>query len=559
MTAASSAPPKEASWLTSEFLLMRQHMASSSAMSTFSSDLHKSTPTFSGPGAMDQVLKSRELSSASVRRRKFQERQQQNALEREKMRERKRMMMIYDPVEEELDDFGASSRDEMDSGTRQCERRSSIETPSECSVSTPDDTFLNRAAFGQCSAYGANVKPTEMLEGGDDRVPTAPNYSFVTIPPPSPAPVLQASLATLSDFRYDRYSVFLDSPISELLSSDSETEETLSPVEVATPVAFSLPKSRPSLISIACTSQHHKRITSPLPSPLSQSTSQQPERPAKRRSISSSHSGFPAAEATLLEVPDLPASACEVIANASANASQESLVLPLPSRSSRSKGDRKSSLPRLSIALSHARMSSIKTLIKTPTTLTGSRSSSRSSVNISRPSTACQPAADQILEGDDPMASTIANNLAHLQRSTTTTSTSSTASQVNMTALPTPPADDSPPDPLTAIPHMGPRKKSSFSVLRRRSESIGQALKGFGKSSTRAEAPAPLPLASAPTSTTPRKQYPLDLSAFPTPPLPSPRTGTSSAASFTSASIKSSDGAVGLGLKSVDLDGIAKT
>ncbi|KAL2424480.1 hypothetical protein ABEF95_010908 [Exophiala dermatitidis] len=533
-------------------------------MSTLSSDLHKPAPTLSGPGAMDQLLKSRELSSASVRRRKFQERQQQNALEREKMRERKRMMMLYDPAEEELDDFDTSSRDEMDSGPRQCERRSSIETPSECSVSTPDDTFLNRGAFGHYSAYGADAKATklEVLEGSDDRVPTAAKYSFVTIPPPSPAPVLQASLATLSDFRYDRYSVLLDSPISELLSSDSETEETISPVEVATPVAFSLPKSRPSLISIACSSQHHKRVTSPLPSPLSQTTSQQPERPAKRRSISKSHSGFPAAEATLLEVPDLPANACEVIANASANASQESLVLPLPSKSSRSRGDRKSSLPRLSIALSHARMSSIKTLIKTPTTLTGSRSSSRSSVSISRPSTACQPAVDHILEeGDDPIASNIANNLANLQRSTTTTSTSSTASHVNMTALPTPPAEDSTPDSLTAIPPMGPRKKSSFSVLRRRSESIGQALKGLGKSSTRAEAPAPLPLAStsASTSTTPRKQYPLDLSAFPTPPLPSPRTGTSSAASFTSASIMSSDGTVGLGLKSVDLDGIAET
>jgi hypothetical protein len=124
-------------------------------------------------------------------------------------------------------------------------------------------------------------------------------------------------------------------------------------------------------------------------------------------------------------------------------------------------------------------------------------------------------------------------------------STSSTASrQASVTALPIVPpnlvnssgnsAEQNP------EPQPGPmRRKKSFSALRKRSESIGQAIK-FVATKTKSSAghtpklshqflsqqqhpvPLPPPPPQAPTLLIPNPEQDIVLSSFPTPPLPSP-------------------------------------
>ncbi|KIX08975.1 uncharacterized protein Z518_00053 [Rhinocladiella mackenziei CBS 650.93] len=494
---------------------------------------------------MDQALKTRKLSSVSVRRKKFQERQQQHAVEKEKLQEHKSQVVRYGHTAEHAEEPDDASADDMELDVERFDRESSVETPSEGSVLTPDDTLLNGTAFVKSTQPQTSTAmplkidiPAEeevlQLELDEDRV----------VVPPSPRPVLQASLATLSDFRYDRYSCILDSPVSEALSPDLDTDETFSPIETATPVSFQQPKSRPSLISIVSGPRRSKRRTTSVQSPLSPTVPRTSERPHKRQSTSSTYSCFPAAEATVFEVPDLPANAFELIANAS----QESL---LSTKERKSKADRKSSVPRLSTNLSHTRMSSIKSLIKTPTSATHQRSLSS---RASRPSTASLSGMDTLHIMKNPISSNSTTNIPSMQRPPTSTSPSSTTAglnHANMTALPslpTPPTDESVSDPLGGNkPNM--QRKKSLSTLRRRSESLGQAIKGLGKITTKHDVPIP----TAPAVMTPKKQQPPpDLSNFPTPPLPSPRTGKSSAGSISSTRTRSSAVNIGLGLRSVE-------
>lgn len=519
-------------------------MASGTASSVPFPDLHIHRLTLDSSDNMDEALKSRKMSSASARRRKFQERQQQQALEVERRNQHKRRIMMYDHLAEHVDEQeGGSTDDNYD----RFDRESSVDTPSERSVLTPDESLSNRAMFGKehkvdtSSMTALKIHIPEEEEDLDMQL----DESRVVVPP-SPSPVLQASLATLSDFRYDRYSVSLDSPILDLMSPDLDTDETFSPIETATPIAYQLPKARPSLISITTSdTTRSKRRTPSTQSPLSQTMSHSRERPSKRQSTTSTYSGFPAAEATLFEVPDLPANAFQLIANAS----QESL--PLSLYQPKSRAERKSSVPRLSTALSHARVSSIKSLIKTPTSATHARSLSRNSAHTSRPSTASISGFDGFTLKNNA-ASNSTTNLSLMQRPPTSMSMTSIGSNSNhhpitaLPSLPTPPADDTMSDPLA---NRSMSRKKSFSALRRRSESIGQAIKGLGKITTKHDVPMPTPAVMTPKI--PSKNA-LDLSSFPTPPLPSPRTGKSSAGSYMSPMDRSSSGPIGLGLRSME-------
>ncbi|KAJ9617268.1 hypothetical protein H2200_000989 [Cladophialophora chaetospira] len=489
--------------------------------------LDKTSDEFSSQ-TMDQVLKARKMSSASARRRKIQERQQQQALDREKYEAHKRRIVIYDHRADRqsayMEDLEDSTSNGVDMEVDRLDRESSAETQSERSVLTPDDMLHNKTGFGAHSSFETHTLPPLKIHIPDeeDVLQQMELDDHRVVIPPSPKPLLQASLATLSDFRYDRYSMILDSPISETLSPELDTDETFSPIETATPISYQQPKSRPSLISIVSISHRSKRRTASLQSPLSQEVPRTLERPAKRQSTSSIHSGFPAAEATLFEVPNLPDNAFQLIANAS----QESLPLSGKERP-KSRAERKSSMPRLSTALSHARMSSIKSLIKTPTSATPTptamqrMSFSRPSSHISRPSTASIPASDVTSFMKNPAALCSSSNLNSMTRPPTARSSSASMLGPNaMTALPslpTPPADEDVSDPMSARPMS---RKKSFSTLRRRSESIGQAIKGLGKITAKHDVPLPTP----PALMTPGKAPAFDLSKFPTPPLPSPRT-----------------------------------
>ncbi|RVX72921.1 hypothetical protein B0A52_03274 [Exophiala mesophila] len=273
---------------------------------------------------MDQQLKSCKLASASARRKKFQDRQAQQALEIERRLAQKKRPIMYDRP--------PSGSDEEDA---RYERESSVDTTSDRSVLTPDDLRSGHLRFdGQTQAETTPLPLKILVPEQDmekDMIEAALNEDCIMVPP-SPSPILQASLATLSDFRYDRYSVMFDSPNSEILTPELDFDESMSPIETATHVAYQMPKSRPSLISITTSvSSRSKRRTPSVHSPLSRNISLSLERPTKRLSTSSAQSAYPAAEATLFEVPDLPSNAFEIIANAS----QESLPMTLHLNKSR--------------------------------------------------------------------------------------------------------------------------------------------------------------------------------------------------------------------------------
>ncbi len=513
-----------------------------------SGHLDASSSEVSPAEIMDQALKEKKMSSASVRRRKFHQRERQNELEQERYPENKRRIVIYDDATDDLYDARDNSPDHMNMNGKQFDRESSVETPSERSVLTPDEPHPHRATFGKPNPYETNTELPLKIETPEDEgvLEMALDDERVVVPP-SPRPVFQASLASWADFRYDRYSMVLDSPVpSEALSADLDIDESFSPVETATPISFRQPKTRPSLISIVSISKGGKRRNTTPQSPLSQELPQPAKRPARRPSSSSSHSGFPAAEATLFEIPDLPANAIELIANAS----QESLPLSASAwKESKARTLRRSNVPRLSIALNHARMSSIKNLIKTPTSATHSRTFSHASSHHSRPSTASISGVEAISTLKSMAFSNNAHNFTVMTRPSTAMSTSSSGSHKNalMTALPslpTPPAEDNAGDDTRSM-----QRKKSFSNLRRRSESIGQAIKGLGRISTKHDVPMP------PALPTPKRQLLFDhLAKSPTPPLPSPRTGTSSmsAGSITSDFTRASSGGnIGLGLRNV--------
>ncbi|KAK4939760.1 hypothetical protein LTR10_020044 [Elasticomyces elasticus] len=487
--------------------------------------------------------------SVSVKRRRLQERQQQDVVVNDRIHEQKRKVSGYANATNDTNGTHENDTEDDDLYAEGFDRESSVETPSERSVLTPDEPQEHRATFGRPLTYEAGVLPPLKIEiPEDEEVLQIELDENRVIIPPSPGPVLQASLASWADFRYDRYSVVLDSPLSETLSPELETDETFSPIETATPVSFQQPKSRPSLISIGSVSQCSKRRTKSIQSPLSQTAPRVSERPAKRQSTSSTQSAFPAAEATLFEVPDLPVNALELIANAS----HESLPLTtLSSREPPSKSLRKSSVPRLSTALSHARMSSIKNFIKTPTSTTFPRPSS----HMSRPSTSSMSGAEAFPLKNTGFFSNPRNSVT-IRRPSTAMSTSSSTSPTNMAmtalpSLPSPPGDDDDDSDTGSAHDRIMQRKKSFSVLRRRSESIGQALKGLSKINTKHD--GSLLAGRLPTPRNPRKSFAMELSGFSTPPLPPvPSKSTAGAGSFRSNPMgNNSGGNIGLGLRSV--------
>ncbi|KAK5357885.1 hypothetical protein LTR20_005862 [Exophiala xenobiotica] len=510
--------------------------------------LHASSSDVSPAEIMDHPLKAEEMSSVSVRRRKFRQSQRQNELEQERYPENKRRIVVYDDADGDQYDARDNSPDFINMDGPQFDRESSVETPSERSVLTPDEPHPHRATFGQPNPYETNTRlPLKIETSGDEEVLEMALDDDRIVVPPSPRPVLHASLASWSDFRYDRYSMVLDSSVpSEALSPDVDVDESFSPVETATPISFRQPKTRPSLISIVSISKGGKRRNTTPPSPLSQELPLQPaKRPARRPSSSSSHSGFPAAEATLFEIPDLPANAIELIANAS----QESLPLStFPWKESKPRTLRRSNVPRLSTALNHTRMSSIKNLIKTPTAATHSRNFSHASSHHSQNSASSISGVDAISTLKSMAFSSNARSSTVMTRPSTAMSTSSSGSynplMTALPCLPTPPTENGAGDDTRSM-----IRKKPFSNLRRRSESLGQAIKGLGKISTKHDTPMP------PALPTPRRQLLFDHHAkSPTPPLPSPRTGMSSLSAGSSTSDftrSSSSGHIGLGLRNV--------
>ncbi len=437
--------------------------------------------------------------------------------------EHKRRIMLYDHLAD--DDLDKESEDD----SRE-DREESVTTPSECSVVTPKDTPSD---FDEKNSEAIELPTFSERPQLQLLVPEPP--AEVKVTKPSPILGLQASLGSRSDFLYARYSTILDPPpqIESPIESTPDLDDddySPSPVEVATPVSISLPKTRPAVISISGPSKKRRTIIQSPPLQETESNSLPPPPPprsAKRLSTASTRSGFLASEAQPMEVPDLPANASSMIATASRDT-----VGPLD-RSVSPGFQRRSSQPLLSaIKTGHSRMTSIKSLIRSPSH--ASHSSSRPESRSSRPPTSTA----EIMDDGFKAFETVPANLYELippPRSRPATShhpirpsTSSGVSIPEVTALPSVPPIPARTQTFANQPEV--RRKKSFSSLRKRSESIGQAIKfaatkGMGSSTPKVPQPQYEPPPPLPQPIGPLRQNPsVELSNFPTPPLPSPIT-----------------------------------
>lgn len=484
---------------------------------------------------MEQALRERSLSSASVRRKRIQEREEQRQQARKDAKER--VLAI-----QELSDCDSRSGSDGDHPGSNHSREDSCGTSSEYSLSTPNDT--PQAMGDKTPSYVDDRKqPLRIL------VPETPiGGRQQSTSDSEPAPKLQASLATFSDFHYDRYSMIVDSPAELLASPNSDLDEHESLCEVATPVSFSMPRSRPAVVSIVSTKGPNKKrrtssaASSTLHQVMQRSATMPPELPvrnANRLSQLNQPSGFLASEAAPFEVPDLPSNAMYMIANASRDSLAMSTHSAEPT-STRPKQTRKHSMPLFSAAFrsSHSRMSSIKGLVS-PTI-----SSPRLSTNMdvqSRPRTAV---ADSM--SFETVPADLNDPLPPPRHSTThrpaTSYASSSTRNGSVTALPTLPPHGGvrplhhhqhTPRENSPSPELNPRRKKSFSTLRMRSESISNAIKfvsGSKRNGGGSVRDSRLPFGpSSDAPPVPTRMTDLrmstDLSSFPSPPppMPSPR------------------------------------
>jgi hypothetical protein len=520
---------------------------------------------------MEEVLKSRSLSSATARRNKIRAREEERRVARTERDSRRRML-----VQTESSDDETQSNSEDDTRASLHSRQDSYdETSSEYSLKTPDDT--PHPIHEKTPSLAGVMKPTLQIA-----VPKIPSNikQHTSVPSGSSPPKLQASLVKRSDFNYDRYSMLIDTPMetkvpsipftaspvqitkspdTEGIDSDEEDDEDdeveivqAQLCKVATPVSFSAPKARPAVISISSReSLQKRRASSSTASLLHQATTRSssmippelPQRSTRRLSQTSSKSGFLASEASPFQMPpDLPHNAMYMIANASRDSvalSTHSAAEPL----SRPQQSRKSSMPLLTAAFKshHSRLSSFRGLMSPP------QSARSDSISETRPKTAVANPSDLSFQTvptnlNDPLPLPTSG---HSQRPST--SYANTMRTGSVTALPTPPPDAPTTNPMETARESSPspeghmRRKKSFSALRKRSESISKAISfvaGAKKGSRDSRLPPPtpvvppLPMSARSQPATPamshggsRKSTDLqhNLTMNTPPPLPSPR------------------------------------
>ena len=174
---------------------------------------------------------------------------------------------------------------------------SDSDSPSEHSPKTPDDTPIftkgkKRPPPLRLVSNGTS-QPTRPASAGFEALPLRPTI-HPDRPTPSPKPVLQSSLMTLSDWNYDRYSTVIEPSRLQAVKAEDETlQEPCSPIEIATPVSYQRAKVRPALIKLINISTKPKTLK-----PLQEVT----ERP---RTAGPSSRPFPAAEATPVDFSGL--------------------------------------------------------------------------------------------------------------------------------------------------------------------------------------------------------------------------------------------------------------
>ena len=250
---------------------------------------------------MDQILKSRKMASVFARRQKIDQRERQEREEEETadiMSAATRQQKIKILLDTDSD-FTASrkpstSTDILNSPTHEPGYDSSTsDSPSEDSPKTPDGIPLPPAGKKRPPPLRLNTQqhPASKSHGmADDlaELPMPPSLATLGRSSASSSPLTKPSLVTLADWNYDRYSAVMDSPRSAK-AVGNEPHESYSPIEVATPVSYQLPKARPAMVKLINIGSKPKAQSPRL------TTTDSNLRPMSTQPLAR---GFPAAEAT---------------------------------------------------------------------------------------------------------------------------------------------------------------------------------------------------------------------------------------------------------------------
>lgn len=484
-------------------------------------------------------MKIKGLASATVRKQRMHERQKQKELMREEREERKRRMIRYSEIYASSSESSRSNSPENDSTAD-----TPSESPSECSITTPSNSFSPNV---EIRLQNINFAKDVLIKKEDDDETTSKRPVLDrrrSKSKPAAPTMLAASLTTVSDFRYDRFSTFIE-PVkiheaseSESASTDEDdSDEDYSPIEVATPVAIRMPISRPSVISVISPAASEsgpqkfsiKNINTIMinpPRPRLVTTKTEPSQPKSHRD-----SEFLTSEANPLEVPT-PSSASVVSIEPSSTQSLRSLPA-----SEQSPVDgylkKKSSMPMLG-KFTHSRMNSIKNFIKTqsisgpppaiPTIPSAHQNRPSENMSTSSPGYEFRPNAPKVRPAS-PRRSLTEPTLLKVIPQHQRPQTARTVSQASAISVPTfPPTPVSMPmATATAQMHSLSEeteplmdRKKSFANLRRRSGSLGQALKFVSSSKNKIPA-SEAPLPPVPTINVPAEDYiePMDHAPLP--------------------------------------------
>lgn len=449
----------------------------------------------------------------------MQERQRQKELLYEQREDRKRRMMRYSEA------YTTDGSDTSRSNTP--ENDSAADTPSECSIATPKNPItLPEVEIRPQSVEATDTTHAEKEDTDKiDEAESAPNSRHE----PTKVSMFTASLNRPCDFRYDRFSTFMETPVSlkteesEDIDSSSEeesdegSEDDYSPIEIATPIAIRMPISRPSVISVVTTPNSDqtpskfsvKNINTIMihpPKPRLQRTDSIPTPQSVDCSVS------PAKETKPVEI-STPSSASIISVEPSSSQS----VISSEQTSVESSLRKKASMPMLTRA--HARMNSIKNFIK-PQSISGPPPAvpmipsnhqprpSESLNNILSSSSATHKSKLSVADNQDRLSArrslTEPSFLTTLPQSTrpqTARTTSHTGITTQEPPLPVYSPPTPPPEPVTPYEQADEpaiSRKKSFSNLRRRSGSLGQALK-FSSGRTKSLAPDLPPPPPVPT------------------------------------------------------------
>ena len=524
---------------------------------------------------MEDLLKTRKLSSASARKRKMEERQAKIRESKQRSMQKRdtnafRFGYGYCSDEEELSDSEGNQNTFSPIAEGELDQPTSNASPSTAGARTPDDLpsppYVDgmqawpdidmRVANVEDSTGECSTKLDIAMEGG----------THLDVPTPTPAkPIFQSTLSSRADFSFGLYSP--DFVLDESLDPDLDLDtleidipelDPDTPIEIATPILYSHPRSRPYMISISVKNPvplitSRKLNTRPSTSSLQPAYS--PPRSSKRPSVISSHytsssitsrksilqyplasprsltrpaiyskrmsntsvlSGYPACEATPVFAPPLmPPLGLETLTNSSQESLLEDMedhkVSSFPKKPSMINSLRKSGLNNI--------MSYVKD-VKTP---------SRESVQ-SRPTTAVsnrETEKETSPRAYSPSVQSRADYPAPLRPRTATAGSTRPWGENCVTALPTPPEPPMPSVTKSSTFEVG--RKKSFSALRNRSTTIGKALRAASSSvvpttTTLYPNKSSISVSSSEAhSGSQSRKASMDLASFPIPPSPFPR------------------------------------